>query len=134
MIFNTWSRSLWFSSAFGPNTTRPEGLASTCPRINAPFQPTDVTNFPPTLTPTGGTDSWLYNASPDYRQVGQFGFRSQHPGGANFLFGDGSVKFIKDTIGMGSPTWSTVPGQNDTGVYRKLSTIAGGETISADAY
>ncbi|CAK8988152.1 DUF1559 domain-containing protein [Durusdinium trenchii] len=41
-------------------------------------------------------------------------FRSDHPGGGNFLFGDGAVKFIQDGIDL--PT------------YRALSTIQGGET------
>ena len=47
-------------------------------------------------------------------------FRSFHPGGANFLFVDGSVRFVKETIDMSA--------------YRSLSTIKGGEVISADAY
>ena len=45
---------------------------------------------------------------------------SNHPGGCNFTFGDGSVKFIKDTISM--PT------------YWALGTRAYGEVISADSY
>ena len=45
--------------------------------------------------------------------------RSKHPGGANILTGDGSVKFVKDTINL--QTW------------RALGTRAGGEVISADA-
>ncbi len=45
---------------------------------------------------------------------------SRHPGGVNLLAGDGSVKFIKNTI--------------NTPVWRALGTISGGEVISADAY
>ena len=45
---------------------------------------------------------------------------SNHPGGVNVLFGDGSVKFIKDTINMNT--------------YWGLGTKSGGEVISADAY
>ncbi len=45
---------------------------------------------------------------------------SRHPGGVNVLFGDGSVKFIKNSINL--PTW------------RALGTRAGGEVVSADSY
>ena len=45
---------------------------------------------------------------------------SFHPGGANCLFGDGSVHFIRDTI--------------DLGTLRALVTLKGGEVISSDAY
>jgi prepilin-type N-terminal cleavage/methylation domain-containing protein/prepilin-type processing-associated H-X9-DG protein len=49
-----------------------------------------------------------------------YGASSAHPGGANVLFGDGSVKFIKSSISY--PTWWA------------LGTRNGGEVISADAY
>ncbi len=45
------------------------------------------------------------------------GFSSYHPGGANFLFGDGSVRFLKQMI--------------NTTVYRNLANRADGEMISA---
>jgi prepilin-type N-terminal cleavage/methylation domain-containing protein/prepilin-type processing-associated H-X9-DG protein len=45
---------------------------------------------------------------------------SLHPGGVNAAFGDGSVKFVKDTISM--QTWWS------------LGTRSGGEVISADSY
>ena len=45
---------------------------------------------------------------------------SKHPGGVNMTMGDGSVRFIKNTIN--AYTWWA------------LQTIAGGEVISADAY
>jgi prepilin-type N-terminal cleavage/methylation domain-containing protein/prepilin-type processing-associated H-X9-DG protein len=48
------------------------------------------------------------------------GSRSRHPSGVNTLFGDGSVRFIKNTI---SPlTWV------------QLGSISGGEVISSDQY
>jgi prepilin-type processing-associated H-X9-DG protein len=45
---------------------------------------------------------------------------SLHPGGVNVLFGDGSVKFIKNSVNL--ITW------------RALGTRNGGEVISSDAY
>jgi prepilin-type processing-associated H-X9-DG protein len=132
-IFNTWSRAAWFGSNLNSNTSRPQGIASTVPKMNSPFQPNDVTNFPKTLGSSGDTDGWAWVASPDYRQLGQFGFRSQHPAGANFLFGDGSVRFIKETIDMGTVFYTPAASRN-IGIYRKLSTKAGGEVVPADAF
>jgi prepilin-type processing-associated H-X9-DG protein len=45
---------------------------------------------------------------------------SNHPGGVNVLMGDGSVRFVKDSINP--PTWWA------------LGTRAGGEVISSDSY
>ncbi|QEH34029.1 Type II secretion system protein G precursor [Aquisphaera giovannonii] len=45
---------------------------------------------------------------------------SNHPGGVNVAFADGSVKFVKDTIAL--QTWWA------------LASRAGGEIVSADAY
>ena len=45
-------------------------------------------------------------------------FFSEHPGGVNFLFADGSVRFLKTTLS--SPT------------FHALATRAGGETLSGD--
>jgi prepilin-type N-terminal cleavage/methylation domain-containing protein/prepilin-type processing-associated H-X9-DG protein len=46
--------------------------------------------------------------------------RSRHPGGVNCLFGDGSVRFVKNTVS--AMTWV------------QLGSINAGEVISADAY
>jgi prepilin-type processing-associated H-X9-DG protein len=48
------------------------------------------------------------------------GSRSRHPGGVNTLFGDGSVRFVKNSIS--ALTWV------------QLGSINGGEVISADSY
>jgi prepilin-type processing-associated H-X9-DG protein len=45
---------------------------------------------------------------------------SYHRGGINALFGDGSVRFIKETI--------------DLVAFRSILSLAGGETVSADQY
>jgi prepilin-type N-terminal cleavage/methylation domain-containing protein/prepilin-type processing-associated H-X9-DG protein len=45
---------------------------------------------------------------------------SLHPGGANFLFSDGSVRFIKELVGFT--------------IFQALATKAGGEILSADQF
>jgi prepilin-type N-terminal cleavage/methylation domain-containing protein len=110
-IFNSWSSVRLINSPTLVGVTRPQGLATTVPRINAKLKNPD---YPPS-NPVGWKD--------DRRNLdmGQYGFRSGHTGGAFFLFGDGSVKFLKDTI---DPTY----------VYRALSTRSNGEIVSATDY
>jgi len=48
------------------------------------------------------------------------GAKSKHPGGANFCFADGSVRFLKNSISLVT--------------YCALGSRAGGEVISSDSY
>jgi prepilin-type N-terminal cleavage/methylation domain-containing protein/prepilin-type processing-associated H-X9-DG protein len=48
------------------------------------------------------------------------GIKSRHPGGANVLFGDGTVRFLKNSIAMP--------------VYCAIGSRAGNEAVSSDAY
>jgi prepilin-type N-terminal cleavage/methylation domain-containing protein/prepilin-type processing-associated H-X9-DG protein len=48
------------------------------------------------------------------------GAKSKHPGGANFCFGDGSVRFLKNSINLQT--------------YCAIGSRAGGEVVSSDAY
>jgi len=57
-------------------------------------------------------DSWNWRSG--------FGFRSQHPGIVQFLFCDGRVVAVKESV--------------NRNIYRWLSTRAGGEVISSDSY
>jgi prepilin-type N-terminal cleavage/methylation domain-containing protein/prepilin-type processing-associated H-X9-DG protein len=105
-IFNIWNTSLPIGSPSEAGVTRPQGLATTVPRPNAKLRNPDY--------PQSSPVNWKSDSN--NQNMGQFGFRSVHFQGANFLFGDGSVKFLKDSI-------------NVQGVYQPLSTRDGCEIL-----
>jgi prepilin-type N-terminal cleavage/methylation domain-containing protein/prepilin-type processing-associated H-X9-DG protein len=99
------------------------GPANPCPRTGALFYLAATlvqahTNVLNTDTdPDGGLDD----------------YSSRHPGGANFLFADGSVHFLKSILRNSGqrPDGSTIYASP---TFLALGTRAGGEVISADAY
>jgi len=90
----------WFAGLFG--VTAQFGMGS-----NPADEPMNRRPGMPTII---GSDRSGYNLSG--RDMVS-GFRSRHPGGGNFLYADGSVHFIPETI--------------DPITYRALSTYAGGD-------
>ncbi|WP_435017793.1 DUF1559 domain-containing protein [Tundrisphaera sp. TA3] len=88
----------------------PDGAFGVSGAINNKFRPArEEGQYPPLASPTRN------NNAGNNDEIFSF-----HPGGANILMGDGSVKFFKETTAIL--------------VIRGLVTPAGGEVISADAY
>jgi prepilin-type N-terminal cleavage/methylation domain-containing protein/prepilin-type processing-associated H-X9-DG protein len=67
--------------------------------------------IPPNARPPGG-GNW-----PVGDWANRAGFKSRHTGGVQFAFADGSVRFVTDTIPLGT--------------YRALATYRGGEVVQA---
>jgi prepilin-type processing-associated H-X9-DG protein len=87
----------------------PGSAFGTSGRPNNKGVPTNEGVLWPTTTATAGNQ-----AGPNEEPY------SLHPGGVNALFGDGSVRFIKDTINLVA--------------FRSILTLAGGDVVSSDQY
>jgi prepilin-type processing-associated H-X9-DG protein len=124
--FYQWTQDCWYGSWLGDGASRIFAFALTAPKPNGqPIVP-DVA-----ADGTYGVD-WHQNPNNEVVKMGNWGFRSMHPGGLNFVFGDGSVRFIKNSIEVAGPLGPD--GKTTNGVYRKLATRAGGEIVSSDQY
>jgi prepilin-type N-terminal cleavage/methylation domain-containing protein/prepilin-type processing-associated H-X9-DG protein len=87
----------------------PGSAFGTSGQPNNKGMPTNEGVFWPTTTATAGNQAGQ-NEEP----------YSYHPGGVNALFGDGSVRFLKDSINLVA--------------FRSILSLAGGETVSSDQY
>jgi prepilin-type N-terminal cleavage/methylation domain-containing protein/prepilin-type processing-associated H-X9-DG protein len=70
-----------------------------------------------TGAPFAGFGSCTFNTRASYAARG---FKSRHPGGANFVFADGHVQFLKASI--------------NPATYNGLGSRQGGEVVSSDQY
>ena len=125
---NSWNSGRWYDTLF-----------ATFYPLNVPVSPAGATGYTGLY---GDTQNYYYPTVAT----------SLHPGGANFAFCDGSVKFLKNTIsswifgttagahghlpnGVTYANYSyTINAGTQLGVYQQLSTRAFGEVISADQY
>ena len=69
---------------------------------------------------TGPSPDQKWVDVPNYKGAGPDDFWSLHPGGCNFLFCDGSARFLKESV--------------NPRVFSALSTRSGGEVVSADQF
>lgn len=102
--YQTADSSFWMATGMMAGTTVPINLNTN--RVAA----TD-----PSCDKAWGTTVWGCRFS-----YASKGFKSEHPGGANITFADGSVRFLKQTINLAT--------------YCALGSKGGGEVISADSY
>jgi prepilin-type processing-associated H-X9-DG protein len=93
--------------------------ARVCTNPDWPVQKCETANVM-ILSHTGPSPDQRWVDVPNYKGAGPDDFWSLHPGGCNFLFADGSVRFIKESV--------------DPRIFSYLSTRAGGEVISADQF
>lgn len=101
------------------------GPANRCPMTGALFYP------PPTLVQA---HCHLLNTDTD-EDGGLDDCSSQHPGGGNFLFCDGSVHFLKSVVRDAGEQPDGSPIYSPAGlVFMALATRNNGEVISADSY
>lgn len=113
LMFMAYGRSRTWTQ--GGATARIIGglLGRTVDSVGSPYKVNDCgadsyTDFTPPALPFPGEGQRFTN------------FRSSHPGTTNFLFGDGGIRPIKDSIAIN--------------VYQGLSTMGGGEVLSSDSY
>jgi prepilin-type N-terminal cleavage/methylation domain-containing protein/prepilin-type processing-associated H-X9-DG protein len=115
---NTWQQAGYFGVPNDPWRAQTIAYAYAVPRING--TPSSSGQAPPCVSNLRDCDGWVQNYplnSQDGKSLlGEYGFRSLHPGGMNVVMVDGSVQFLASTI--------------DKFVFAALSTPAGGETVS----
>ena len=99
-VYNDERMASGYSTLLTPNSTTPDAMYSgQCPDI----------------TESAGTKDRM-RPCVEFSSVEYYAARSHHSGGVNAAMGDGSVRFVSDTI--------------DSEVYKALGSTRGGETVA----
>lgn len=140
-------KGLYYSS--GPLAGQPRGgytawatghsfmsWGTTCTRMNVTADPLDLAQM--------STSPWTNPSTPSHRWAERawWSFKSVHTGGVHFLFGDGSARFLRDSID-GPATWHGAPtaampagytphGNLSGTVFKSLGSRAGGEVVNLE--
>jgi prepilin-type N-terminal cleavage/methylation domain-containing protein/prepilin-type processing-associated H-X9-DG protein len=120
-----WSnvKGTWVGVMTGGTTRR--GPANRCPTTGALYYPSATLVL---------AHCHLINTNSD-PDGGLDDFSSRHPGGANFVFADGSVRFLKEVPGDVGVSASRAPVYSPPGLrFQALGTRAGGEVLSQDSF
>jgi prepilin-type N-terminal cleavage/methylation domain-containing protein/prepilin-type processing-associated H-X9-DG protein len=112
------AQGIWAGAVNGSMVLR--GAQNPCPGAATDKAPSFVLSHTHLNNATSDTDGGLDDPS------------SGHTGGSNFVFADGSVRFLTDVPGD-PPDGSNPPYTQDSIVFQALGTRAGGEVISGDA-
>jgi prepilin-type N-terminal cleavage/methylation domain-containing protein/prepilin-type processing-associated H-X9-DG protein len=125
VVERAWSKASGVWAGAVTNGTIARGFMNGCPTTGAFFYPaaTLVQAHCHLINTNSDPDGGLDDCS------------SLHPNGANFLFADGSVHFLKNILGDAGmfPDGGAIASPAGA-VFQALATRAGGEIISADAY
>jgi prepilin-type N-terminal cleavage/methylation domain-containing protein/prepilin-type processing-associated H-X9-DG protein len=125
VVERAWSKANGVWAGAVTNGTIRRGASNGCPTTGALFYPaaTLVQAHCHLINTNSDPDGGLDDCS------------SLHPGGANFLFADGSVHFLKNILGdAGTRSDGTTIYYPSDVAFQALATRARGEVISADSY